>query len=250
MAEPGTSAIRPDCQQAQPNGKERAEALVPGDPSAAETALYHVLSDDGVSDDFAAQLVRFDAQLAGNGTPTISLAETLPEELRAELKPALDCVRLLHEIRMARGAGQSSDAASAGLACANAVPTTFGRFQLRRELGRGGFGIVFLAFDPLLNRDVALKLPRPDCLFTAELRRRFLHEGRAAAGLEHTNIVSVHEAGEIGGVCYLATSYCRGPTLAEWLKQRTAPVLPVDAARLIADIADGIGHAHDRRSEE
>ena len=61
--------------------------------------------------------------------------------------------------------------------------TRLGRFEIRRELGQGGYGIVFLAHHPQLGREVALKIPRPDTLVTPELRIRFHQEAQAAAGL-------------------------------------------------------------------
>ena len=61
------------------------------------------------------------------------------------------------------------------------LPGTIGRFQVLRELGRGGHGVVLLAYDPHLNRRVALKVPRPETLMTPDLRRRFLREAEAAA---------------------------------------------------------------------
>src|SRR4051812_9482450 len=74
-----------------------------------------------------------------------------------------------------------------------ALPRRFGRFLLLRELGRGGFGIVFLAADSALGRKVALKLPRPEVLVTPEVRRRFLREAEAAARLDHPHIVPLYE---------------------------------------------------------
>jgi WD40 repeat protein len=123
---------------------------------------------------------------------------------------------------------------------------SFGRFLVRRELGRGGFGIVFLAFDPILCRHVALKVPRPAALVTSELRSRFLREARAASGLDHPNLVPVYEAGEAGGAWYIVSAYCRGPSLAAWLKQCDAPVPPQLAARLTADLAEAVAYVHGR----
>jgi WD40 repeat protein/serine/threonine protein kinase len=166
----------------------------------------------------------------------------LPDALCAEFRAAVACLDLLDALRPHwPGAGPGDETAPADLPCLE-----FGRFRLREVIGRGGFGIVYLAFDPLLNRDVALKLPRPDCLMTPELRRRFLREGQAAAGLEHVNIVTVHEAGEVNGVCYLASTYCPGPTLAAWLRGQSGPVPVATAARLVAELADGVEHAHRR----
>jgi hypothetical protein len=68
-----------------------------------------------------------------------------------------------------------------------------GRFEIRSELGRGGCGVVFHAFDPQLCRDVALKVPRPEALADEALRERFMREGQAAAALDHPHIVPVLE---------------------------------------------------------
>src|SRR5262249_840979 len=95
-------------------------------------------------------------------------------------------------------------------------------------------------------REVALKIPRPDAVLTSELRARFQHEGRAAAGLDHPHIVPVHEAGEIGTFSYIASAYCPGITLAAWLAARTEPVPVREAASLVATLADAIHHAHTR----
>jgi WD40 repeat protein/serine/threonine protein kinase len=125
-----------------------------------------------------------------------------------------------------------------------ALPASFGRFRLEREIGRGGEGIVFQAFDPTLGRTVALKVPRPDVLAVPQRRERFLREARAAARLDHPNVVPVHEVGEVGPVAYLASAYCEGPTLAAWLRRRGEPVPVREAAALVAALADGVEHAH------
>jgi WD40 repeat protein len=126
------------------------------------------------------------------------------------------------------------------------IDSLFGRFVIIRELGRGGFGVVFLAIDPELNRPVALKLPRAEALLTPEVRLRFVREARAAAALDHPNLVSLYEAGEVNSVCYLASAYCDGPTLAAWLRDREEPVPPQLAAGLVRDLADAVQHAHER----
>jgi eukaryotic-like serine/threonine-protein kinase len=122
----------------------------------------------------------------------------------------------------------------------------FGRFQIIRELGQGGFGVVFLAIDPELDRPVALKLPRGDVLLDPESRKRFVREARAVANLDHPNIVPLFEAGEVGPVCYLASAYCEGPTLAAWLRQHGGAVPPRLAAKILNSLADAMQHAHER----
>ena len=121
-----------------------------------------------------------------------------------------------------------------------------GRFELLEERGRGGFGIVYRAFDPVLRRMVALKVPKIEGLALPDLRRRFLREARAAGALEHPNIVPVFEAGEDGPLCFLVAAFVDGPTLSAWHRQRIAPLAPGDAAALTADMAEAVQHAHDR----
>ncbi|HUR52847.1 MAG TPA: serine/threonine-protein kinase, partial [Gemmataceae bacterium] len=121
-----------------------------------------------------------------------------------------------------------------------------GRFELRRQLGKGGCGIVFLAYDPKLQRELALKIPRPEMLMSEDARRRLIREALAAAEFDHPNLVPVFETGEIGPVCYIATAFCPGQTLAEWLERQSYPVPLRQAARLVATLAEAVQHAHDR----
>src|SRR5262249_30758331 len=140
------------------------------------------------------------------------------------------CIDLLRQLWPAPSPADAGTAPPGPAAPADAAALPqLGRFEVRRELGRGGYGLVFLAYDRELDREVALKVPRPDVLVTTELRSRFQHEARAAAGLEHPNVVPVYEAGALGPVCFIASAYCPGDTLAEWLRQRTQPV-PCDTA--------------------
>jgi WD40 repeat protein/serine/threonine protein kinase len=125
-------------------------------------------------------------------------------------------------------------------------PHRVGRFELRRQLGKGGCGIVFLAYDPRLQREVALKIPRPEMLMSPDARRRLIREAQAAAEFDHPNLVPVYETGEIGPVCFIATAFCPGQTLAEWLDRQSFPVSVRQAARLVATLAEAVQHAHDR----
>jgi len=116
-----------------------------------------------------------------------------------------------------------------------------GRFQLRERLGDGGFGQVYLAFDPRLDRDVALKVlkqPHP----TERVMERFFREARAAARLDHPNIVAVHDAGFDGGRCWVAYHYVSGRPLS-WYRDHHR-LDPPTAARILRELADAVDHAH------
>ncbi|MBA4190690.1 MAG: hypothetical protein C0467_22120 [Planctomycetaceae bacterium] len=126
------------------------------------------------------------------------------------------------------------------------APHRVGRFELRRQLGKGGCGIVFLAYDPKLEREVALKVPRPEMLLSQDARRRLIREALAAAEFDHPNLVPVYESGEIGPICFIATAFCPGQTLSQWLDRQAFPVPIRQTARLIATLAEAVQHAHDR----
>jgi serine/threonine protein kinase len=117
---------------------------------------------------------------------------------------------------------------------------------LLRELGRGSFGVVFQAVDPDLDRLVALKVAQPEAAAGAAYRGRFAREGKAAARLDHPNIVPVYEVGKDGGVAYIAMPYVEGVTLAHWLQGREEPVPFRHAAGLLLKVAEAVQHAHER----
>jgi serine/threonine protein kinase len=118
-----------------------------------------------------------------------------------------------------------------------------GRFGLIAAVGRGAFGEVWRAHDPQLDRDVALKLPRFDDAAGKEAQR-FFREARAAAQLQHPNIVPVHEAGEIDGRCYIASKFIDGLPLSVWMQQNA--VKPSEAATLVQMLAAALHYAHGR----
>lgn len=127
---------------------------------------------------------------------------------------------------------------------ATSLPRTFGRFEIIRELGHGGLGVVFLANDSVLHRRVAFKIPRPEALLTREHRERFAREAQAAARLTHPHLVSVYEVGDVGPVCYIASAYCEGPNLAVWRRTSGQFVSPKQAALIVAALADAMEYAH------
>lgn len=119
-----------------------------------------------------------------------------------------------------------------------------GEYSLQRELGRGGMGIVYLARDVQLDRDVAIKT-LPATLATDTARARFLREARTAAGLSHPHIVPIHRVGEANGLVYFVMGYVEGETLGERLRTR-GPLPPVEAARVLREVAWALAYAHGR----
>jgi WD40 repeat protein len=191
---------------------------------------------------YASLMAACDEAVAGNSFAEELDAAEVPPELRAEMQSHLACLRLLRYHWPRSPAAGTHDAP----AIDSQEAARLGRFEIRRELGQGAFGRVFLAYDPLLSREVALKVPREGVLWTAEVRERFQREAKAAAGLDHPHIVPVYDAGESGSISYIASAYCPGPTLAAWLKAQTEVVPSRLAAQWIADLADGVQHAHNR----
>src|SRR5215212_1651234 len=136
-----------------------------------------------------------------------------------------------------------------------------GEYSLERELGRGGMGVVYLARDVQLDRDVAIKVLPAHLARTAESRERFVREARTAAGLSHPHIVPIHRVGEAtapaahdapggardadGGFVFFVMSYVEGETLGERLR-REGPLPPADAARVLREVAWALAYAHGR----
>ena len=120
------------------------------------------------------------------------------------------------------------------------LPEFIGRFRVIRALGEGGMGSVYLAQDPKLDRNLAIKLLKDD---SPDLRGRFEREARTAARLRHPNIVSIFDVDEFDGHPFIAMEYVPGETLAEIIKRR-AP-LSLTRKLVIADeLCRGLAHAH------
>jgi serine/threonine-protein kinase len=120
-----------------------------------------------------------------------------------------------------------------------------GRFSLEREIGRGGMGIVFLARDVLLERQVAIKLLAPTLGAREAMRRRFLREARTAAQCFHPHIVPIHEVAESGELAWFVMAYVQGETLADRLR-RSGPLPPDLVQRIGREVGWALGYAHER----
>jgi predicted Ser/Thr protein kinase len=120
-----------------------------------------------------------------------------------------------------------------------------GEYSLQRELGRGGMGVVYLARDVQLDRDVAIKVLPAHLARIPEARERFLREARMAAGLSHPHIVPIHRVHEAEGFVFFVMSYVDGETLGERLRTR-GPLSPADAMRVLREVAWALAYAHGR----
>ncbi len=118
----------------------------------------------------------------------------------------------------------------------------FGDYEILRELGHGGMGVVYLARQIGLDRPVALKMIRSGVLASKKDVRRFQIEARAAGKLAHPNIVQVHQVGELDGQHFYAMEYVEGSDLADLT--RSGPLSVEQAAVYVRDIANGVHHAH------
>ncbi len=119
------------------------------------------------------------------------------------------------------------------------------RFELRSELGVGSFGYVFQAWDPRLERIVALKVQRAGSMASQDEVERFLREARSAARLKHPSIVSLYETGQTeDNVWFLVCEHIDGLTLEERLKQ--GAFAPAQAATTASELADALQYAHEQ----
>jgi hypothetical protein len=120
-----------------------------------------------------------------------------------------------------------------------------GPYRLLEVLGRGGMGVVFRAYDPDLDREVALKSMRAEVAVRPEARQRFVREARAAAAIAHDHVIHINHVGEENGVPYLVMPLLRGETLAQRLKR--CEHLPLrEVLRIGREVAEGLAAAHEQ----
>lgn len=127
-----------------------------------------------------------------------------------------------------------------GLALSQALD---GQYEILREVGRGGMGIVFLARDLKLERLVAIKTLPPTLAADEVIRARFLREARTAAALGHPHIVPIHRADDIDGTVFFVMGFVDGPSLAQLIRDG-GPLTPRTAVSILYDVADALGYAH------
>ncbi|MBI4616015.1 MAG: serine/threonine protein kinase, partial [Planctomycetes bacterium] len=117
-----------------------------------------------------------------------------------------------------------------------------GRYEIERELGRGGMGAVYLARDRLLGRRVAVKLIQGEA--HPEVVRRFVQEARATGALDHPAIVPTYTINRDGRNLYFTMEALEGRTLGDAIRAGDVPL--ADLVRSLADVARGVAYAHER----
>ena len=117
-----------------------------------------------------------------------------------------------------------------------------GKFEIKRVLGNGAMGEVYLGVDPSIGREVAIKTILPASAQGGEAKERFAREARAAGVLNHPNLVTIYEFGEDQGVLYIAMEYVKGHDLDELLQEQS--LSRSEALEVLAQVCDGLGFAH------
>jgi serine/threonine protein kinase len=118
-----------------------------------------------------------------------------------------------------------------------------GHYEVFEIIGHGAMGVVVRAFDTQLSRTVAIKLMSPQLMLNASARERFFREARAAAGINHPNVITIHAVSEHAGVPFLVMEFVAGRTLMERIRGDAA-WRPVDIVRISVQIASGLAAAH------
>ena len=160
--------------------------------------------------------------------------ETAPNRLRATASFDLGPTR----------ASTPTVADSAPAAPDTSAGTAIGRYTVIKKLGEGAFGLVYLALDPDLRRQVAIKVPHQHMVATAASAESYLSEAQSIARLDHPGIVPVYDVGRTpAGQCYVVSKFITGGSLDQSMATRR----PFDeSARLVAEIAAALHHAHHR----
>ena len=118
------------------------------------------------------------------------------------------------------------------------------RYEIIKSIGEGGMANVYLAYDTILDRNVAIKVLRGDLANDEKFVRRFQREALSASSLSHPNIVAMYDVGEDDGLYYIVMEYIEGKTLKQLLKKRGSLTLS-EAIDIMLQLTDGMAHAHD-----
>src|SRR5262249_34136004 len=195
----------------------------------------------GRDERLAALLPRLDDERRGGRAPDVTALANQHPDLADELRQLWAVAQVAHTF--ARPSDPDATLPPPAVEPPSGVfPRELGDYELLAELGRGGMGVVYKARQKSLNRLVALKMLLHGDAASAEDRARIRAEAKAAALLKHPNIVPVFDVGEYDGRDYFTMPYVEGTSLAKLLA--AGPLPPRDAARLVADVARAVDHAH------
>src|SRR5699024_8695195 len=117
------------------------------------------------------------------------------------------------------------------------------RYRIKRMIGGGGMANVYLAYNELLSREVAIKVLRAQQANDPEFIERFDREAQAATSLSHPNIVNIYDVGEEEDILYIVMEYVKGRTLKEYIQQQGS-VDVVEAVEIMKQLTNAIGQAH------
>ena len=123
------------------------------------------------------------------------------------------------------------------------VPNQIGKYLKKKEIGRGGFGVVFLFLDTELHREVAIKIPR-QMQGARETLERFLKEAQIGAGFEHPNIPTVYDYIDEDGICGIVSEYVPGVDLRDWVHNNS--LSHKEIVQILTEIADALEFAHSK----
>jgi hypothetical protein len=125
----------------------------------------------------------------------------------------------------------------------NLVGKRLGKYEIQAEIGKGGMGIVYKGYDPLLDRQVAVKVLAPHLVWEPGFVERFLREARSAARLKHTGIVGIYDVGQQGDWYYIVMECLEGQTLAQLIRQH-GPFTPQQTLSILRQLAEALDYAH------
>lgn len=189
-----------------------------------------------------------EAREQGRDLPAAELCRDCPD-LLPELERQIDALRrmdgLLQPFLAASGDTGASERTGTYRpgGAGEPLPEAVGGYRVIRLLGEGGMGRVLEAEDPRLGRRIAVKVMRPELARDEQARQRFLREARAAAALQHDNVVPIYQVGEDLGVPFLAMPLLAGESLEARLAREK--VLPVpEVVRIGREAAEGLAAAH------
>jgi eukaryotic-like serine/threonine-protein kinase len=120
-----------------------------------------------------------------------------------------------------------------------------GKYRILGQIGEGAMGVVYRALDPVLNRPVAIKVMSDALARDTDLRGRFLREAQSAGSLQHPNVITIYDFGEVDGHPFIAMEFVEGADLNEILGQNSQLTL-VEKIDVLIDVLNGLAYAHKR----